>query len=78
MDAKKERSLSRIREELAMYEPVVEVLKLDPGEMGHLQLPILENIIEQHRGTIEARDDGYADRPELVLEPHNRLASVRP
>jgi len=58
MDEKKERSLSRIREELAMYEPVVELLKLDPGEMGHLQLPILENIIEQHRGTIECVEQG--------------------
>ena len=49
MDAKKERSLSRIREEIALYEPIVEVLELEPGEMGHLQLPILKSMLKQHR-----------------------------
>ncbi len=58
MDEKKERSLSRIREELAMYEPVIELLKLEPGEMGHLQLPIIENISDQHRKTIECVEEG--------------------
>ncbi len=58
MDEKKEKSLSRIREEMAMYEPVIELLKLEPGEMGHLQLPIIENINDQHRKTIECVEEG--------------------
>ncbi len=53
MDAKKEKSLSRIREEIALYEPIVEVLELDPGEMGHLQVPILKNSLEQSKKTVE-------------------------
>ena len=56
----KERSLSRLRDEIAMYEPVVELLKLEPGEMGHLQLPIVENISEQHRKTIECVEENKA------------------
>ncbi|MBW1900752.1 MAG: 2-hydroxyacyl-CoA dehydratase [Deltaproteobacteria bacterium] len=52
MDEKKEKSLSRIREEIAMYEPIVELLELDPGEMGHLQLPILRNSLKQSKKTV--------------------------
>ena len=52
MDAKKERSLSRIREEMALFEPVAQLLEAQPGEMGHLQLPIIKNILEQHSKTI--------------------------
>ncbi len=53
MDAKKKKSLSRIVEELELFEPIAEVLEVEPGEMGHLQLPILKNIIGQHKKTIE-------------------------
>ncbi len=58
MDEKKERSVSRIREEIALYEPVLELLEQEPGEMGHLQLPIIKNLLEQHRKTVECVEDG--------------------
>jgi len=76
MDEKKERSLSRIREELAMYEPVVELLKLEPGEMGHLQLPILENIMEQHRGTIECVEQGKTFLANQFTNPVEILTAM--
>ena len=65
MDAKKERSLSRIREEVALYEPVARLLEAAPGEMGHLQLPIIKNILEQHRKTIECVEN---DLPFLASQ----------
>jgi len=76
MDEKKEKTLSRIREELAMYEPVIEVLKLEPGEMGHLQLPILENIIEQHKGTIECVEQGKTFLASQFTNPVEILTAV--
>jgi benzoyl-CoA reductase/2-hydroxyglutaryl-CoA dehydratase subunit BcrC/BadD/HgdB len=53
VDAKKEKSVSRLREEIEQYDPIIAMLKQEPGEMGHLQLPILENMLEQNRKTIE-------------------------
>ena len=65
MDAKKERSLSRIREESALFEPVAQLLEVQPGEMGHLQLPIIKSILEQHRKTIECVEN---DLPFLASQ----------
>jgi len=65
MDAKKERSLSRIREELALFEPVAQLLEVEPGEMGHLQLPIIKSILEQHSKTIECVEN---DLPFLASQ----------
>ena len=65
MDAKKERSLSRIREEVALYEPVAQLLEVEPGEMGHLQLPIMKSILEQHGKTIECVEN---DLPFLASQ----------
>ena len=42
MDAKKEKSLSRMKEEIAMFEPTLEILEQDPGEMGHLQIFLMK------------------------------------
>ena len=53
MDAKKEKSLTRIREEIEFYQPIIDMLEIEPGEMGHLHLPIMYNLIEQHNKTIE-------------------------
>ena len=65
MDAKKERSLSRIREELALFEPVSQLLEVESGEMGHLQLPIIKSILEQHSKTIESVEN---DLPFLASQ----------
>jgi benzoyl-CoA reductase subunit B len=58
MDEKKERSVSRMREEIAMFEPILEVLKADPGEMGHLQTFLIKNIIDNHRVIIDCVEQG--------------------
>ena len=58
MDEKKEHSLSRIREEIAFYEPILAALKLAPGESGELQIPILEDLIRHHKRTVECVETG--------------------
>ncbi len=45
MDEKKERSISRMREEVAYFEPILDILKATPGEMERLQAFIVENIV---------------------------------
>ena len=58
MDEKKEKSLSRMREEIAMFQPVLEVLKADPGEMGNLQAFLVENLIDNHKVIIDCVEQG--------------------
>jgi len=58
MDAKVEKSLSRIKEELAAIEPVLQFLEMEPGESGQLQLPLLRNMVRQHRRTVECVENG--------------------
>ena len=65
MDAKKEKSVSRLREEIATYEPVLELLQMEPGEMGHLQTPLLEDLIRNNRKVIECVEN---DEPFLASQ----------
>ena len=76
MDEKKERSVSRIREEVAQYEPVIEMLELDPGEMGHIHLPILKNLLEQHRKTIECVEEGITFLASQYSNPVEILTAM--
>ncbi len=58
MDEKKEKSVSRMREEIALFSPVLDVLKADPGEMGRLQAYLIENLLDNHRRIISCVEDG--------------------
>ncbi len=58
MDEKKEKSVSRMREEIALFEPVLAALKAEPGEMGRLQIYILENLLDNHRRIISCVEEG--------------------
>jgi len=73
MDAKKERSVSRLREEIALYEPVLALLQDTPGEMGHLQVPVLRDIIQNDKRVIECVEQGerflasqFTNPPEIL------------
>ncbi len=68
MNAKQEHSVSRIREEIEMYQPVLEMLEQFPGESGHLQVPILKSLLAQHRRTIECVEN---DEPFLASQYTN-------
>jgi benzoyl-CoA reductase/2-hydroxyglutaryl-CoA dehydratase subunit BcrC/BadD/HgdB len=76
MDAKTEKSLSRIREELALYEPIAAALEVSPGESGHLQLPILETLIRQHKRTIECVETGEAFLASQYTNPVELLTAM--
>jgi benzoyl-CoA reductase subunit B len=58
MDAKKEKSLSRMKEEIAMFEPTLEILEQDPGEMGHLQIFLMKNLLDNNREIIKCVEEG--------------------
>ncbi len=76
MDAKKERSVSRLREEIAMFEPILEVLKLDPGEMGELQMFIIEDILNGHRRVIEAVEQDQVFLASQFTNPVEILTAI--
>ena len=76
MDEKKEKSLSRLREEIAMYEPIIEALTVDPGEMGHIHMPILQNIIDQHEKTIECVEEGKIFLASQYTNPVEILSAM--
>ena len=58
MDAKVERNLERTRENVAIYQSLVEGLELLPGEMNHLYIPTMKNMIRQASRTIECVENG--------------------
>jgi benzoyl-CoA reductase subunit B len=58
MDEKKERSISRMREEVAFFEPVLEILKASPGDMEKLQHFVVGNIVNNDREIIQCVEQG--------------------
>ena len=76
MDAKTEKSLSRIREELALYEPIAAALEVNPGESGHLQIPILQTLIRQHKRTIECVETGEPFLASQYTNPVELLTAM--
>ena len=58
MDEKIEKSLSRMREEIAQFEPMLEVLKAEPGEMGHMQTFLIEDLTGNNKKIIECVEQG--------------------
>lgn len=58
MDEKRERSVSRMGEEIAVFQPVLEVLKANPGEMGRLQAFLIENLTGNHQIIIDCVEQG--------------------
>jgi len=76
MDEKKELSLSRIKEEVAMFEPVAQLLEVEPGEMGHLQLPIMQSILEQHRKTIDCVENNLPFLASQFTDPVEILTAM--
>ena len=76
MDAKAEKSLSRIREELDLYEPIAAVLEANPGESGHLQIPILNTLIHQHKRTIECVETGEPFLASQYTNPVELLTAM--
>jgi len=65
MDAKKERSISRMREEIATFEPVLELLEMEPGDMGHLQIPIIRDLMNNHKTIIDCVEN---DKPFMASQ----------
>jgi hypothetical protein len=76
MDAKQERSVSRLSEEIAMYEPVLEVLQSNAGEMGHLQIPILRDLIENDKRVIECVENGEPFLASQFTNPVEILSAM--
>ncbi len=76
MDEKKERSVSRIREEIALYEPILAALKLAPGDSGELQIPILEDMLRQHRRTVECVETGEPFLASQFTNPAEILTAM--
>jgi len=65
MDAKKQRSVSRLREEVELFEPTMDILKAATDEMSKLQLPILEVLMTNNRAIIECVEQ---DKPFLASQ----------
>jgi len=76
MDEKKEMSLSRTKEEIALYEPILEVLELDPGEMGHLHIPVLKDMLTRHKRTVECVEKGLPFLASQFTNPVEILTAM--
>ena len=49
MDAVNERRISRTREEYELYSGIEIALSASPGEMTHIHLPPIRNVIRMHK-----------------------------
>lgn len=76
MDEKREKSVSRMREEIAMFEPVLAALKVDPGEMGYLQTFIIETLIDNHRRIISCMENGEPFLASQFTNPVEILSAM--
>jgi benzoyl-CoA reductase subunit B len=65
MNAKKERSISRMREEVETFEPIMDILREDPDEMSKLQLFIIEDLIRNDKSIMECVEQ---DKPFLASQ----------
>jgi hypothetical protein len=57
MDPKDEKRLARVFEEIATYTLYEEALTANPGELGHIHLPLVRNVLRQHRETIRCVEE---------------------
>jgi benzoyl-CoA reductase subunit B len=76
MDEKIEKSLSRMKEEIAQFEPILAVLKAEPGEMGHLQSFPLEDLIGNHKIIIECVEQGKTFLASQYTNPVEILTAM--
>ncbi len=58
MDAVNERRISRVREEYEVYSLLEAGLALNPGEMTHIHLPPIRNIMRINKKTMECVETG--------------------
>ncbi len=58
MDEKDKKRLSRIFEDIATFTAFEEGLENDPGEMGHIHLPLVRNQLRQFKKTVECVEKG--------------------
>jgi benzoyl-CoA reductase subunit B len=72
MDKELEKGLERVYEEIATYEPIVQMLEENPGEMGHIHLPLAQNVLRQHKETVDCVANGkplaasyFTNAPEI-------------
>src|SRR5512137_1757302 len=73
MDAVNERRISRIKEEYELYSGIETALSLNPGEMTHIHLPPIRNILRMHKRTMECVETGepflasaFSNPPEIL------------
>ncbi len=64
--------LQRVYEEIATHEGIIQMLELVPTDMNHLYLPLAQNLLRQHRRTVECIERGepltatfYCNAPEI-------------
>ena len=67
-----QRRLERTVEQVQRYEALLKLLQAQPGEVGHLQIPLLENRLAGARRTLECVEQGrpfiatwYSNAPEI-------------
>lgn len=67
-----EQGLARVREEIAHYELIKQLLLENPSELNPIHLPLVENVLRQHYRTIDCIEQGeplvasyFTNAPEI-------------
>jgi hypothetical protein len=72
MDDKTKKTLERVYEEIANYEMIAGLIEENPDGLSHLHRPLVQNVIRQHKATVECVTEGkplvasyFTNAPEL-------------
>jgi len=76
MDAKAARTLERTHESIAVYQALLEGLELMPGEMNHLYVPTMQNMLRRARRTVECVQSGEPFAASAFSNPAEVLTAM--
>jgi len=76
MDANSEKSLERTRERIAVHQSLVDGLELVPGEMNHLYIPTMKNMLRQASRTVECVESGEPFAASAFSNPAEVLTAM--
>ncbi len=63
-------------EEIVLYEPILEVLEQDPGELGHLHIPVLKDVLNRRKSIVECVDKGLPFLASQFTNPVEILTAM--
>ena len=76
MNEATEKTLVRTREEIAIYSSIADLLEKAPGEMNHLIVPTLKNMIQQSQDIVDCVENDKPFAASVYTNPSEILSAM--